>query len=239
MGKTPRRTSRVGELNPIDLDRVAEDVGERGGEVAEVGRRVEADEIGAEHALEDAIAGRQRAEELLGGERDVEEEPDAGAGKPLAEQAGEEQELVVVHPDHVARAVVGARPRRRTPRSPRRRCPSRSPGGGSGRAGSGTAARARRSSSPRRTASPARPRAGTPTSRMAARSRSSRSCCPASRSAGAPDQPIQSPSDCSCGRMSPVARPPLLRCTSTPASVRVTVTGSRLATIRSRDIPER
>ena len=49
----------------------------------------------------------QGAEQLLGGERDVEEEPDPGAGQPVAQEPGQEKQLVVVHPDQVAGAVVG------------------------------------------------------------------------------------------------------------------------------------
>jgi hypothetical protein len=67
---------------------------------------VEADQVGAEHPFQKLPPGGQRPEQLLRGKRDVEEKPDPGVGQPAAEEAGEEQELVVVHPDHVARAVL-------------------------------------------------------------------------------------------------------------------------------------
>ncbi len=84
------------------------------GEQAEHGRRevaherggVEADEIGAEHSLEELLALRQQAEDLGGGERDVEEEPDPRVGDQLAQEGREEHELVVVDPDEVARPVL-------------------------------------------------------------------------------------------------------------------------------------
>ena len=96
----------AGELHPVDLDRDAEDVGERDGEMTQVRRGVEADEVGAEHALEHSVARGQGPEQLLGGERDVEEEPDARPRQPLAQEPGQEEELVVVDPDRVARPVV-------------------------------------------------------------------------------------------------------------------------------------
>ena len=65
---------------------------------------------------------------------------------------------------------------------------------------------------------------------------SSSACCFEVSLSEAPGHPIQSPPDCSCGRRRPVARPPELRWTSTPESVALTVTGSRLATIRTRDM---
>ena len=76
------------------------------GEVAEIGRRVEADQVGAQHALQQPVARGQGAEQLFGGKRDVEEEPDPGVREPLAQQPGQQHELVVVHPDQVARPVV-------------------------------------------------------------------------------------------------------------------------------------
>ena len=105
-GKDTEADLALGELHPVDLDRVAQDVGQRDGEVAEVRRRVEADQVGAEDALQQPPAHGQGAEQLLRGKRDVEEEADAGAGEPVAEEARQEQELVVVHPDQVAGPVV-------------------------------------------------------------------------------------------------------------------------------------
>src|SRR6266511_2025790 len=71
---------------------------------------------------------------------------------------------------------------------------------------------------------------------MAASCSSSLARCSGGRLSGAPDQPIHSPPDCSWGPASPVASPPVLRCTSTAPSAVRTVMGNRLATIRSRAI---
>jgi hypothetical protein len=105
-GKDAEADLTLGELHPVDLDRVAQDVGQRDGEVAEVGRGVKADQVGAEDALQQPPAHGQRPEQLLRGKRDMQEETDAGAGEPIAEEARQEEELVVVHPDHVAGPVV-------------------------------------------------------------------------------------------------------------------------------------
>ena len=96
----------TGHLHPVDLDRVAQDVGQRCREVPEIRRCMEADQVGAEHALQQPVARGQRAEQLLGRKRDVEEEPDPGSGQAFAQEAGEQEELVVVNPDHVAGPVV-------------------------------------------------------------------------------------------------------------------------------------
>ena len=65
---------------------------------------LEADEVGAEQALEELAAPGQLQEELGRRERDVQEEPDADVGPQLAQQRGHEQELVVVDPDRRALA---------------------------------------------------------------------------------------------------------------------------------------
>ena len=78
-----------------------------GGEVAEVGRRVEADQVGAEHALAAAgrAGGRVRNSSSEGNGM-WRKNPMRASGQPLAQEAGQQQELVVVHPDHVAGPVV-------------------------------------------------------------------------------------------------------------------------------------
>jgi hypothetical protein len=96
----------AGELNPVDVHHEAQDVGEGGGEVAEIGGGVEADQVGAEEALEELSAGREGSEQLLGGERDVEEEPDPRLRQPAADQSRQQQELIVVDPDQVAGPVL-------------------------------------------------------------------------------------------------------------------------------------
>ena len=74
-----------GELHAVDLYGEAQDVGQGGGEVPEVCRRVEAHQVRAEHPLEQAVPRGQGAEQLFGRERDVEEEADARTGQPLAQ----------------------------------------------------------------------------------------------------------------------------------------------------------
>jgi hypothetical protein len=68
---------------------------------------VKADQVGAQHALQQLGPGRQGAEQLLGGKRDMEEEPDPGLRESAPEEAGEQQELIVVHPDQVVLLVLG------------------------------------------------------------------------------------------------------------------------------------
>ena len=62
IGNTPSRTSRPSSCDAVDLDGEPE---ERTSDAAKWRRyvgRVEADQVGAEHALEQPVAGRQRAE---------------------------------------------------------------------------------------------------------------------------------------------------------------------------------
>ena len=88
IGKTPEPHLAAGKLDPVDVHGEAQDVGQRGGEVAQVGRRVEADEVGAEHPSRScARAGRVR-NSSSDGKRDVEEEADPGVGKPARSRPG-------------------------------------------------------------------------------------------------------------------------------------------------------
>ena len=57
-----------------------EDAQHRRGEVASIRERVKADEVRAEHPLEDLLAPRQDAQHLRRGEGDVQEEADRRAG---------------------------------------------------------------------------------------------------------------------------------------------------------------
>src|SRR3989442_11876126 len=59
---------------------------------------VEADQVGTEHALKDRPVARQETEHIVRRERDVEEESDPGLGNPVADQARQEEEMVVVDP---------------------------------------------------------------------------------------------------------------------------------------------
>lgn len=68
---------------------------------------LEADDVGAEHAFEDLSSPGEPLEEFFGGEGDVEEEADAKARAGLADDGGDELEVVVVDPDEVARLGFG------------------------------------------------------------------------------------------------------------------------------------
>jgi hypothetical protein len=72
-------------------------------EVMGVVLRVEADQVGPQQALEDLAAPGQLAEDLEGGERDVQEKADGRLGQPLAQQGRQQHQVVVVNPDGVAR----------------------------------------------------------------------------------------------------------------------------------------
>ena len=69
------------------LDAGAEEAAAAAQEVGGVAGALEADEVGAEQALEDAAPG-ELGEDLRGRERDVVEEADAQVGAQLAEDAG-------------------------------------------------------------------------------------------------------------------------------------------------------
>ena len=61
--------------------------------------QLEADQVGAEQALEDLAAPRQLGEQLGGRERDVEVEADPQVGPLRAQHLRHQLELVVLHPD--------------------------------------------------------------------------------------------------------------------------------------------
>ncbi|GKT63004.1 LOW QUALITY PROTEIN: hypothetical protein ColTof3_10343 [Colletotrichum tofieldiae] len=71
-------------------------------EVAGVLVDLEADQVGPQHALEELLAHGQTSEHLGRGKGDVQEEANLGVGQLLADHAGDEQQVVVVHPDDVA-----------------------------------------------------------------------------------------------------------------------------------------
>ena len=81
------------------LRRVAEQPAHGAGEVARVGRALEADDVGAEEALDDLGAPRQLREDAVCRERNVVEETDREVGSELAQHLGHELQLVVLHPD--------------------------------------------------------------------------------------------------------------------------------------------
>lgn len=79
----------------------AEDRVHRVEEVPDVIVGVEPEQIRAEQALQNLLPPREQPEHLVGGERDVQEEPDPDLGKPGADQRRGEHEVVVLHPDRV------------------------------------------------------------------------------------------------------------------------------------------
>ena len=62
--------------------------------------------IRREHAPQNLLPHAQVTKYLGGGERDVEEEADVGAGQLAEEVGGEEKEVVVLYPDRIAGAVL-------------------------------------------------------------------------------------------------------------------------------------
>ncbi len=195
-------------------------LGERRGKVPEVGGRVEANQIGAQQPAKQPVPRRQGAEQLLRGKRDVKEEADPGVRAAAARsRLRQQQQLVIVHPDQVARLVVlrhdvgeplvhldvgvpVADVERNLIQEVVEQRPEHPVGeplvvpgdliGGEGHRH--------------------QPHGGELLVEL-------RTVGRLISSLGAPDHPIQSPPDCSCGRRSPVASPPGLRWTSTPLSV--------------------
>ena len=107
MGKTPSRTSRPPPEDAVHLGPGSGRAEYRGREVTHVRRGVEADQVCAEQTLEDALPLGENAEDLRRGERDVEKEPDPCIRDALADQRRHEHQLVVLHPDQIAGAVLG------------------------------------------------------------------------------------------------------------------------------------
>src|SRR5437870_1845723 len=87
--------ARDDRANPIVEAQIPEEASKEcaGGVVG-----MEADQVGPEHALKDRPVPRQETEHSVRRERDVEEESDPGLGNPVADQAREEEEMVVVDP---------------------------------------------------------------------------------------------------------------------------------------------
>ena len=81
---------------------VADALADQPDEVLRAAGQLEADQVGAEQALEDLPAPRQLLEQLGRRERDVQEEADADVGAQLAQHLRHQLELVVVHPDRRA-----------------------------------------------------------------------------------------------------------------------------------------
>jgi hypothetical protein len=67
---------------------------------------VEPDDARPQHAGENLAPPRHDLKHVRGRKRDVQEEPDRGLRQPIAHEAGHEQQVVVVYPDHVAVPVL-------------------------------------------------------------------------------------------------------------------------------------
>ena len=186
----------VGQVDQVAVGLVADPLADQPDEVLRGAGALEADQVGAEQALEDLAAPRQLLEQLGRRERDVQEEPDPQVGAQLAQHRRHQLQLVVVHPD---RGVLGGdlggllgEP----PVDPRRRRPTTRGGTPAWRRRRGRAARGWRWRSPRRTPRPPRPVSGTGTSVqpvVVERLHVARRC--------RPDQPIQAPSFCAHHRL--------------------------------------
>ena len=74
--------------------------------MAAVQRGLEPNHVRAEEPAEQPLAPREHAEHLRAREGRVQEEPNPRAGRAPAEHLRREHEVVVVHPEHVARPVM-------------------------------------------------------------------------------------------------------------------------------------
>jgi hypothetical protein len=223
------------DADTVALGRDAEHAQERRREVAQVRRRVKADEVRAEESLENLLAERQRAEHLGGGKRNVEEVADADFGNALAQELRHQHELIVVHPHDVAgtmvlRDDVGEVAVRALVRGPAlhvdRQLVEKVVEGRPQDRVAESLVEALRLVGPEPHGNGAHGRQPVFDVGTLGRADIARIARP----------PIQSPSPRSCGPVSPVARPPVLRATSSRPSFCVTVIGRRFETISSRDM---
>ncbi len=89
----------VGQVDQLAVGLVTDPLADEPHEVLGAAGQLEADEVGAEQALEDLAAPGQLLEQLGRREGDVQEEADVEVGPELAQHLRDELELVVVHPD--------------------------------------------------------------------------------------------------------------------------------------------
>ena len=98
-GIDPHET--VADLGFVEFEIHVQDPFRRADEVAHVVVRVEGDQVGAQHTPQQFGPFGQNPEQFVAGERDVVEIADAERGHDLAEHAGQQHELVILHPDDV------------------------------------------------------------------------------------------------------------------------------------------
>ena len=89
----------VGQVDQLTVGLVTDPLADEPHEVLGAAGQLEADQVGAEQALEDLAAPGQLLEQLGRREGDVQEEADVEVGPELAQHLRDELELVVVHPD--------------------------------------------------------------------------------------------------------------------------------------------
>ena len=88
----------VGQVDEVAVGLVADPLADQAHEVLRRAAELEADQVGAEQALEDLAAPRQLLEELGRREGDVQEEADPQVRAQLAQHRRHQLHLVVVHP---------------------------------------------------------------------------------------------------------------------------------------------
>ena len=94
----------VGQVDQVAVGLVADPLADQPDEVLRGTGPLEADDVGAEQALEQLAPPGQLLEQLGRRERDVQEEADPQVGAQLAQHRRHQLHLVVVHPD---RGVLG------------------------------------------------------------------------------------------------------------------------------------
>ena len=98
MGNTPSSVRAAVVLDHAVAVRQVEELMGARREVGDAARRLEADQVAAEQALDDLRPPRQPGEQLERRERDVQEESDRQVGALLAQHRRHELQLVVVDP---------------------------------------------------------------------------------------------------------------------------------------------
>jgi hypothetical protein len=68
--------------------------------------RVKRDEVRAKHPIQQLFAFRQYSKHFRGRERNMQEKANRGPGQRLAQHPGEQHQVIVVHPQQVALAIL-------------------------------------------------------------------------------------------------------------------------------------
>ena len=102
-GKRVHQCESVVECDAPQLVLHAQKPSRASKEIAHVVVGVKADQVGAEQSRDHLFAPRHHPKRLERWEWDVQEEPNRRIGHLVAQHLGQEHELVVLHPDHIAR----------------------------------------------------------------------------------------------------------------------------------------